>query len=354
MKYYLLLIISVLLAVTVLAQPVFPEEVSSYWNKLIGKYSLQCGDHFYLRENNGTLEILYNLHEGEEIVGETLHFNGIDYLIIALKEISENEYLFTESNFLGTDRIVFYRNEEGIGLSCKLGKVFYNRRFFGEESFNKEGGFRIEPVKPVKLLRPEALKAEPPEEEGDFLKPDLVNLKELDDSFLLDIRYATENNFMGSKMYELARAYMQRPAAEALVRVNNKLHEYGLGLIVYDAYRPWYVTKLFWDATPDDMKNFVANPISGSRHNRGSAVDLGLYDLDTGKPIEMISAFDEFSERAYPDYPGGTTRKRFLRDLLIEEMKKERFTVYPYEWWHFDYYTWNNYGILNVTFGDLE
>jgi D-alanyl-D-alanine dipeptidase len=132
------------------------------------------------------------------------------------------------------------------------------------------------------------------------------------------------------------------------------MHDYGLGLIVYDAYRPWYVTKLFWDATPEDKKDFVANPAFGSRHNRGSAVDLGLYDLETGEPVEMICGFDEFSERAYPDYPGGTTRKRFLRDLLIEEMKKERFSVYPYEWWHYDYYTWKRYGILNVTFEDLE
>ncbi len=354
MKHFTLIVILFFLTITVLTQPVIPEAVSDHWNQLIGKYALQCGDHFYVRENDGALEMLYNLYEGEDIEGEEIYFNGADYLIIALKEITENEYQLTDDNLFAADRIVFYRNEEGIGMSCKVGKAFYNRSLFGGEPFNEKGGFRIDPVEPVGSLKPSALKANPPIEEGDFLKPNLVNLKELDASILLDIRYATENNFMGSKMYELARAYMQSPAAEALVRVSNKLKEYGLGLIVYDAYRPWYVTKLFWDATPDDMKNFVANPASGSRHNRGSAVDLGLYDLDTGKPLEMISGFDEFSERAYPDYPGGTTRKRFLRDLLIDEMKKECFTVYLYEWWHFDYYTWKNYGILNITFEELE
>lgn len=354
MRKIIIAIFLLSLSVSVLTRPFIPDEVSNQWSKLIGKYALQCGEHFYIREKDSKLEMLYNLHEGEEIKGEKLKFNDVDYLIITLEEINENEYRLTDNNLFTYDVIVFQRDEEGIGISCKVGRGYYNRKMFGGEPFNKGGGFRIEPIKPVELLRPLALSATPPREERDFLEPDLVNLEALDNSLMLDIRYATENNFMGSRMYEIARAYMQRPAAEALVRVNNKMLDYGLGLIIYDAYRPWYVTKLFWDATPEDKKDFVANPAFGSRHNRGSAVDLGLYDLETGGPIEMICGFDEFSERAYPDYPGGTTRKRFLRDLLIEEMKKERFSVYPYEWWHYDYYTWKSYGILNVTFEDLE
>jgi serine beta-lactamase-like protein LACTB len=124
----------------------------------------------------------------------------------------------------------------------------------------------------------------------------------------------------------------------------------GYGLLVHDAYRPWYVTKVFWDATPDDKKKFVADPAKGSRHNRGCAVDLTLYDLKTGKPVEMVSTYDETTDRAYPDYPGGTSLQRWHRDLLRAAMEAEGFTVFEAEWWHFDYKDWQKYRIGNVPF----
>ena len=114
---------------------------------------------------------------------------------------------------------------------------------------------------------------------------------------------------------------MQKPAAEALKRVQEKLKAQGYGLLIFDAYRPWHVTKMFWDATPEKFHNFVADPSKGSRHNRGCAVDLGLYDLKTGKVVEMVSGYDEFSDRAFPDYPGGTSRQRWHRDLLRRAME---------------------------------
>jgi D-alanyl-D-alanine dipeptidase len=143
---------------------------------------------------------------------------------------------------------------------------------------------------------------------------------------------------------------MQRPAAESLVRANRKLKPLGYGLLVHDAYRPWYVTKVFWDATPTDKKIFVADPAKGSRHNRGCAVDISLYDLRTKKPIEMVSTYDETTDRAYPNYPGGTSLQRWHRDLLRAAMEAEGFTVYEAEWWHFDYKDWQKYPIMNVRF----
>ncbi len=143
---------------------------------------------------------------------------------------------------------------------------------------------------------------------------------------------------------------MQRPAAEALLRVHRKAKEHGLGLLIYDAYRPWYVTKMFWEATPAEMKHFVADPEKGSRHNRGCAVDLTFYDLKTGKPVETIAGYDEFSTRAYPMSPGGTSRQRYYRTLLRQMMESEGFAIYEYEWWHFDYADWKQYPILNVPF----
>jgi len=203
-------------------------------------------------------------------------------------------------------------------------------------------------------LRKQALAANPPKEAGDFRKADLVELSTLDPSIKLDIRYATTNNFLSTPVYSQARALLQRPAAEALLRAHKKLQEMGYGLLIHDAYRPWYVTKIFWDATPEDKHVFVADPSQGSRHNRGCAVDLSFYDLKTGKPIEMVGVYDEMSERSYPGYPGGTSLQRWHRELLRRVMEDEGFRVYPFEGWHFDYGDWQKYPVLNLTFEQLS
>ena len=212
----------------------------------------------------------------------------------------------------------------------------------------------IHPVRSIGELREEALATSPPAENGPFRKPDFVELAPLDPSIHLDIRYATANDFLGTPVYSQARAFLQRPAADALLRIQKKLKPLGYGLLIHDAYRPWYVTKIFWDATPPEGKIFVADPAQGSRHNRGCAVDLTLYDLATGKPIEMPGTYDEMSPRSFPDYPGGTSLQRWHRDLLRRAMESEGFTVYESEWWHFDYKDWKEYPILNVPFEKLD
>src|SRR5919107_3530210 len=167
----------------------------------------------------------------------------------------------------------------------------------------------------------------PPKEAGTFRAPDLVELKKLDETIKLDVRYATAKNFAGRAVYREARAFLQRPAAEALVRASRSLKDKGYGLAVFDGYRPWFVTKLFWDITPEGKKQFVANPAKGSRHNRGCAVDLTLYDLKTGREVEMTGEYDEMSERSHINYPGGTEEQRRLRDTLRAAMEAEGFTV---------------------------
>jgi D-alanyl-D-alanine dipeptidase len=213
--------------------------------------------------------------------------------------------------------------------------------------------FHITPLRPVDELREEALNQHPPREEGAFRKPDLVELVTLDPTIKLDVRYATTNNFLSAPLYTQARAFLQRPAAEALARAHHELEPLGYGLIIHDGYRPWYVTKIFWDATPDDKKIFVANPQEGSKHNRGCAVDLSLYDLKTGLEVQMPSGYDEMSDRAYADYSGGKQEERARRAVLRQAMEKQGFTVNPTEWWHFDYKDWKQYPILNVKFEDL-
>ncbi len=214
--------------------------------------------------------------------------------------------------------------------------------------------FRLEPARPIEELRREALKQSPPAETGDFRPPDLIDVAALDTSIRLDVRYAGEDNFLSTPVYESAAAYMQKPAAEALVRAHRRLKDSGYGIVIHDTYRPWRVSWIFWEATPANLRDYVANPAQGSRHNRGCAADVTLYELKTGKTVEMTSLYDEMSERSFPDYPGGTARQRELRELLRETMETEGFMVYPFEWWHFDYKDWRHYPIGNQTFEQLR
>ena len=181
----------------------------------------------------------------------------------------------------------------------------------------------------------------------------MLEIIKLDNSIKLDIRYAREDNFVGKAVYSEARAFLQIDAAKAVVRVNKKLSEANLGLVIFDAYRPWSVTKLFWETVTEDQRKFVADPKVGSVHNRGCAVDLSLYYLESDQPVEMPSDFDEFNEKASPDYEGGTRFARKNRDRLRTAMESEGFTVNPNEWWHYDYESWEGYAIYDIPFSDM-
>src|SRR5713101_4176367 len=183
-------------------------------------------------------------------------------------------------------------------------------------AFAQEASFHITPLRPVEELRAEALKAQPPREQGKFSKPELVELVKLDPTIKLDIRYATANNFLSTPVYTEARAFLQKPAAQALLRAHRTLKAHGYGLIIHDGYRPWYVTKIFWDATPEDKKIFVADPKQGSRHNRGCAVDLSLFNLKSGQEVKMPSEYDEMTERSHVNYACAAPEAKRLRDLL--------------------------------------
>jgi len=192
----------------------------------------------------------------------------------------------------------------------------------------------------------------PPREAGPFLPVDLVAVASVDATIRFDVRYATAQNFVGRPVYPpRPRVLLERPAAEALARASAVLRAKGFGLTVFDAYRPWSVTKLFWNLTPPAQRAFVADPRQGSRHNRGCAVDLTLHDLATGEEVAMPSPYDDFTERAHPDYAGGTVEERAHRNLLRAAMEAAGFTVYENEWWHFDYRDWRRYPILDVPVG---
>ncbi|MFN3240812.1 MAG: serine hydrolase [Planctomycetota bacterium] len=243
------------------------------------------------------------------------------------------------------DQLRFERDASGA-----VEAVFVSGARFPRRPGPTAGTFRMQAVRPVPELIAAARATPMPEVLRRGNRPhDLVDLRTIDggDGLRFDIRYASEDNFLGAKVYDQPVAKLQRPAAEALVRAHRALGRHGVGIQVFDGYRPWWVTKVFWDAAPRHLKLFVADPMRGSRHNRGCAVDLTLYDLKTGEQIEMPSGYDEFTERAYPDYPGGTSRQRHYRELLRRAMEEQGFAVYEHEWWHFDFEEWREYAIGN-------
>jgi D-alanyl-D-alanine dipeptidase len=309
-----------------------PAPVKDDWAGLIGEYGPDFS-RFYVLEDAGELRILAGWFDLETLL-----------------PVSPDVFKLSANGPHGAQTVTFLRDPGHAVTGARIGEVLYPRRpFDGPAQI-----FQITPLKPIATLRTQALADHPPVEEGAFRTPDLVQLNQLDPTIKLDIRYATTRNFLGAPLYLEPRAFMQRPAAEAVVRASQRLHALGFGLLIHDSYRPWYVTKMFWEATPPEKRIFVADPAKGSRHNRGCAVDLTLYDLKTGEPIRMTGGYDEMSERSYPFYPGGTSRERWHRDLLRHVMEAEGFTVYEEEWWHFDYKDWKQYPILNLTFEQLE
>lgn len=337
-----LLLICLLLPAAALGAPAAaaPETAA-----LLGLYQNETG-RFLVRERDGQLEMLYDVAPGQdEVVRE--------YAVYPLRLAAGPLYRWNGLSPFGapTALLGFRRDGGGRGIACALGDKVFLRRLYGPETGET---FKIKPLLSVAELRSLAAQAAPPLETGRFSEPDLVEVVALDPSIQLDIRYATDNNFMGMALYNQPRAFLQRPAAEALVRAHRALARYGYGILVHDAYRPWTVTKMFWEATPPQQRDFVADPSKGSRHNRGGAVDVALYDLSTQTPVAMISGYDEFSPRAYPDFPGGTSRQRWERDLLRIVMEGEGFTVYPEEWWHFDFQGWQQFRIMNVEFSEIH
>ncbi len=312
-----------------------PEPPPAHWQGLIGEYGWKHNI-FFILEKDGKLHALIEW-----------------FFSYPLTEISQNVYAFPDYGLYHGEKLIFTRDQNGKATQVEAASVVFKRRHLDGEDGQTS---RIIPLKPAGELRQIALAAQPPKENGEFLKSDLVDLSTLDPAIKFDIRYATTNNFLNMVFYSQAKAFLQRPAAEALQRAQQNLKKYGYGLLIHDAYRPWYVTKMFREATPPEKHDFVADPSRGSHHNRGCAVDLTLYDLKTPQNggVQMVSGYDEFSERAYPNYQGGTSSQRWHRELLRQAMEAQGFRVYEFEWWHFDYKDWRKYPIGNLKFEEIN
>lgn len=178
----------------------------------------------------------------------------------------------------------------------------------------------------------------------------LVELLKLDNSFVIDIKYATKDNFTKKVIYPSAKCIINKDTASKLIRANNEFKKLGYTIKIFDAYRPHSAQKILWDAASD--KSYVADPKKGSNHNRGAAVDLTLVDK-SGKELPMPSNYDEFTKRARLDYKDCSKEKISNRELLGKVMVKCGFKRIGNEWWHFDDSNAKKFPVLDIPFNNF-
>jgi zinc D-Ala-D-Ala dipeptidase len=182
---------------------------------------------------------------------------------------------------------------------------------------------------------------------------ELIDLSRFIPGIVLDIRYATTDNFTGEMVYTLARAYARKPVAVALKKIQSELRKSGLGIKIYDAYRPYAATVRFFELMKGDT-TYVASPYKGSRHNRGCALDLTLIDIASGKELVMPTPYDAMETASWPSAPVNDPVIRGNRSKLIAVMESHGFKVYVTEWWHYDFVGWDKFAVMDINFEELE
>jgi D-alanyl-D-alanine dipeptidase len=180
---------------------------------------------------------------------------------------------------------------------------------------------------------------------------ELVDVSTIRPPLLEEIRYATKYNFTGEQLYPFPAAYVHRDVAAALAAVQADLAREGLGLKIYDGYRPLSVQQKMWDLIRDER--YVSNPaVNKGRHTRGTAVDVTLVDKH-GNELPMPSPFDDFTEAAHRDSPTMAPAQHANMQKLQDVMVRHGFEPYPFEWWHYDFHDWKSYPVLDISFDDL-
>lgn len=316
-----------LVAGTALAQPPPPPpaDCPAEWRGLLGLYGGGDGVLLVL-ERDGALEAMVK--------------GGRFY---ALEVLGKDHFRFPNVGRLAARNVVFSRDASGKAVSLRLDEALLPRD-------PSSGGnvLRFTPAVPVDQAIRTARDASPPAEPPPPLASDLVDLARLEPTLRIDLRYAGDDNEVGRALLRESRALLQRPAAEALLRAHRGLVQQGYGIVVLDAYHPWWITKAVWDAAPEPVRPLLENPAGGSGYNRGTTVDVGVQRLSDGETCEMPSAYRERSVRAYADFPGGTSRQRWCRDLLLEAMETEGFSSLRSQWWRFDWPEGRKFPILNI------
>lgn len=303
------------------------------------------GENILIRENNGRLELLYRTAlEDKSFAAANLY---------PLSKVHFDSYTLQESGPMSNTEagVLFERDADGYGISCRVGGNTYSRYFLGTTQGEKAKPFRLEErsAEEWTKLRTEAAKAAVPAALAAGEQAQLVDATSVAGVKVNSV-YAGSDNLFGAPLYSTPKLFVAKDAAAALGRVQQRLAAYGYGLVLWDAYRPWSVSKLANLALPEGKKDMLEDPeVKGSVHNTGNAVDVGLYSLDSGEELDMGCGFDEPSLRQYASYAGGTSRERYLRSLLREEMELQGFKGIEMEWWHFEFGDCSKFAHLNIS-----
>lgn len=323
-----------------LAAKSVPKDVNCLLGMYYGNSSV-----FLLREDKGNLQIVFHTDP------EDRDFSKAN--IFPLKKVHFDSYTLNEEGplFGGEAAVHFERDADGNGIVCKIGGKRFARNFFPGEG-NKV--FRVEANADYQSLKDLAPKAAMPAKLQQGQAGRLVRIRSSVPNVKFDLRYAGTNNIFGAPLYDAAEAYADTETVAGLNKVADKLATLGYGLIVWEGYRPWYVSKLASDLLPKDKKGMLPAPDRGEDRNTGRTVDVSLYDLATGKALLMISDFDEVSVRQFPGFTGGTEQQRYLRDMLAAVMKDCGFIQGKEEWWHFTLGNTQGWRCLNVPYGQIK
>lgn len=327
-----------------LALAAVPDDAPKDIKYILGFY-YGNGENILIRENNGRLELLYRTaQEDRSFAAANLY---------PLSKVHFDSYTLQESGPMSNTEagVRFERDTDGYGISCRVGGNTYSRYFLGTTQGERAKPFRLEErsAEEWAKLREEAAKAAVPAALAAGEQAQLVDAASVAGVKVNSV-YAGSDNLFGAPLYSTPNLFVAKDAAAALGRVQQRLAAYGYGLVLWDAYRPWSVSKLANLALPEGKKDMLEDPeTKGSVHNTGNAVDVGLYSLDSGKELDMGCGFDEPSLRQYASYAGGTSRERYLRSLLREEMELQGFKGIEMEWWHFEFGDCSKFAHLNVS-----
>jgi D-alanyl-D-alanine dipeptidase len=337
--WFLVLVFSVMNLTVAFAKPM-PRDIAY----ILGLYYGE-GSRFLIRENEGNLELLYSYDNENRDFSLSNTF--------PLKKEHFDSYTINEVGpvLSAEEAVRFERDAQGQGITCSIGGKRFSRYFYPGQHNN---AFRFPVAANYDALVKAAATAVEPANLQTGKAAQLVNLGTTVPQVKLDLRYASANNCFGKPLYPVAKAYASTEVATALTQVARTLAQDGYGLLIWEAYRPWSASKLASDLLPAANKNMLASPSQGDIHNTGLAVDVSLYDLKTGAPLNMISDYDEISPRQYSKYPGGTTEQRNLRAYLQKVMHQHGFTISAMEWWHFTLGDGKGYSHLNLPLASLS
>lgn len=327
-----------------LALAAVPDDAPKDIKYILGFY-YGNGENILIRENNGRLELLYRTaQEDRSFAAANLY---------PLSKVHFDSYTLQESGPMSNTEagVRFERDTDGYGISCRVGGNTYSRYFLGTTHGERAKPFRLEErsAEEWTKLRTEAAKAAVPAALTAGEQAQLVDAASVA-GLKVNSVYAGSDNLFGAPLYSTPKLFVAKDAAAALGRVQQRLAAYGYALVLWDAYRPWSVSKLANLALPEGKKDMLEDPeVKGSVHNTGNAVDVGLYSLDSGEELDMGCGFDEPTLRQYASYAGGTSRERYLRSLLREEMELQGFKGIEMEWWHFEFGDCSKFAHLNVS-----